>query len=137
MLSLAEFTRALALQLKAGLTALEALEQGRLGCRDPILREALLMTETAVRDGETLAVAFGRSREFSPTFVSFVDAGENSGTLPTLCDRLAAFMEADLEAGLETFISLVEPLVLCGMGVVAAVLLTATLQPTMLLLQAL
>lgn len=136
-LALCQLTRSISLQLKAGLTALEALEQARQGCPDVVLRAALQQAEGALREGDTLAEAFARSQAFSATFLSFLEAGECSGSLPGLVERLAELSERELEARLEVMVAMLEPLVLGLMGVVATVLLVATLKPTLLLLQSL
>ena len=134
-LSLTSLTRSLSLQLRSGLTALEALDHARAGCRDERLKEALRKTEDAVRHGETIARAFALSGHFSSTFLGVLEAGETSGSLPELMGWLAELTERELESSLESFVALAEPLVLGLMGVAATGLLIATLKPTLLLLQ--
>lgn len=137
LLAICQLTRSVSLQLKAGLTALEALEQARQGCADFALAEALKIAESSLREGASLAESFARARIFSPTFLSFIEAGESSGTLPGLVERLAELSERDLESRLDVMVALLEPMVLGVMGIVATVLLVATLKPTLLLLQTL
>mgnify|MGYP002397383640 CR=1 FL=1 len=133
--SLSQFSRLLCLQLRAGLTALEALGQARLDCRDPKLREALRLAEDGLRNGDSLAEALQGSGYFSPSFLSFVEAGEVSGTLVKLTEWVADFQEQELEMSLDRFVTLVEPLIMALMGLVTTVLLVATLKPTLLILQ--
>lgn len=137
LLAICQLTRSLSLQPKAGLTALEALEQGRQGCSDAPLRAALASAEKALRGGQGLTESFACSGYFSPTFLSFIEAGEHSGTLPALIETLAESSERELESRLDIVVAMLEPLVLGFMGVVATVLLVATLKPTLLLLQTL
>lgn len=137
LLSLTEVARSLAMQTRAGLSALEALSQARLGCQDPKMVDALRMAEERVRNGDTLAEAFAASKQFSTTFVSFIEAGEQTGTLVRLTEWLADFYEAEMEAALTRFVAMAEPVIMAAMGAVAAVLMVATIKPTILILQAL
>lgn len=135
LLSLSRFSRLLSLQLKAGLTALEALGQARLDAQDPKLQEALRLAEEGIRNGDSLAEALQHSDHFSPGFLSFIEAGEASGTLVKLTEWVADFQEQELESSLERLVTLVEPLIMAFMGFVTTVLLVATLKPTLLILQ--
>lgn len=137
LVSMTQLSRSLSLQLKAGMMVLEALEQAQRTCRDEALQTALRQVEARVRNGDSMAEAFRRSEHFSATFVSFVEAGESSGTLPDLAERLADLTEQELDSKLEGLVALAEPVVLFVMGVAAAILMLATLQPSLALLQTL
>lgn len=134
-LSLTQFARSLALQTKAGMTAMEALAQARQGCPDPQLRDAIRQAELGVRNGDTLTEALAGSKFFSKSFLSFIEAGEQTGSLVRLTEWLADFHEQELEASLTGFVALAEPLIMAVMGFATAVLLVATIKPTLLILQ--
>ncbi len=137
LLDLTLFVRTLSLQLRAGMTAVEALQQARQGTESSTLKEALRQTERAVRNGATFSEAFNGTGRFSPVFLSFVEAGEQSGSLPRLVGWLADFQERELEARVDALVALAEPIIMAVMGGVAGVLLVATIKPTMLILQTL
>jgi type II secretory pathway component PulF len=88
-----------------------------------------------VRNGDTLTEALAGSKFFSKSFLSFIEAGEQTGSLVRLTEWLADFHEQELEAGLTGFVALAEPLIMAVMGFVTAVLLVATIKPTLLILQ--
>ncbi len=136
-LALTQFSRSLALQTKAGMTAMEALAQARQGCQEPGLREAIRQAEVGLRNGDSLKEALEGTKFFPPIFLSFVEAGEQTGTLVRLTEWLADFYETELEASLSRFVALAEPLIMAFMGLVTALLLIATLKPTLLILQTL
>ena len=89
------FTRQLATMISAGIPLLECLE---------ILREqassrqfSLLLEEVvaSVRGGEDLSTSVDRyPKVFSDVYVSMIKAGEASGQLDDILDRLAEYMEA-------------------------------------------
>ena len=137
LLDMTLFVRAFSLQLRAGMTAVEGLQLSRQATESPVLKEALYEAERSLRDGATLTEAFAQSGHFSPAFLSFIETGESSGTLERLVAWLADFYERELEAKIDTMTSLAEPIILAVMGVVVAVLLVATVKPTLLILQTL
>lgn len=131
------FARSLSLQLRAGMTVMEALSLARQSAQQQALAEALHTAERALRDGATLADGLSQSGYFEPVFLSFVESGEATGELEAMTAWLADFYEREVEARLDSLVALVEPLIMAVMGAVAAVLMIATLKPTLLLLQAL
>ena len=137
LLDLTLFVRSLSLQLRAGMTAVEALQLSRQVTESPDLREALQESERALRNGSTLVEAFAESEQFSPAFLGFIESGESSGTLDKLVTWLASFYERELDARIASLTTLAEPIILAVMGVVVAVLLVATVKPTLLILQTL
>ncbi len=128
--------RSFSLQLRSGLTALDGLSGARQLCVDPELSQALVQAEAELLDGQSLTESLRASGFFDATFLGFFEAGESSGTLVKLTDWLATFYERELEARLEQFVSLAEPVLMLMMGVVTTLLLVATLKPTIAILQA-
>lgn len=117
------------------MTALEALANARKATTDPEMLTACKVAEDGLRNGLSLTEAFRESGYFSVTYLSFIEAGENSGTLVKLTAWLADFYERELESDLEAFVSLAEPVLMVAMGIVTTILLVATLKPTIAILQ--
>jgi type II secretory pathway component PulF len=134
-LSLARFTRSLSLQLRAGMTAAEALKGCLSSSEDPHYRQALRTALDYLRDGGTLAESLERPRYFPKGLLAFVEAGEQTGTLEKTTQWTADFYEQEAGMALDTLVQVAEPLLLAIMGAVTGALLIATLQPTLLLLQ--
>lgn len=137
LLDMTLFVRALSMQLRAGMTAMEALSLSRQGCQDPALREALYTAERFLRDGETLCQSFRRTGKFDQAFLGFIESGESTGKLEDLVSWLGDFYEKDFEARIDGLVAMAEPVIMAVMGCVTAVLLIATIKPSLLLLQTL
>lgn len=136
-LSLTEFARSLALQTKAGVTAMAAMANVGQGCPDPLLKDAVRQAEAGLRNGDSLTESLATTKYFSTSFLSFVEAGEQTGTLVRLTEWLADFYEQELESSLTGLVALAEPAIMGVMGMVTALLVVATVKPTILILQAL
>ena len=113
--------RRLAVMLSAGVTIGEALRvlsaQETKGAGGQILKELY----RAVADGEQLSQAMGRwPQVFAPRIAALVDAGERSGSLDILLERLADALESDYAAREKLLTLMMYPCVLAATVAVAA-----------------
>jgi type IV pilus assembly protein PilC len=92
---LAMFTRQLCTLLQSGLPLLRALKTlGRQAKKFPRVARVLTELAEAVEGGTTFSEALGgQPKTFSKLYVSMVRAGEASGALETVLERLAEFLE--------------------------------------------
>lgn len=127
--AVAEATRSLAALLAAGLPLARALETtrdvagGRLG-------EVLDQVLAEVRRGAPLAQALGSHPElFSPLYVGVVRAGERSGRLASITDRLAGELERQEELRQRIVSAAVYPLALVVLGALSLLVLLLFVVP--------
>jgi len=92
---LTQFTRQLATLLDAGLPLVRALRTlEKQAKRDPVLRRVVGDLANSVEGGSTFSEALaGHEKSFSKLYVNMVRAGEASGAMETVLNRLAEFME--------------------------------------------
>ncbi len=89
------FTRQLATMIGAGIPMLESLEILKEQAASRNFRMLLNEVIEDVRSGQDLSTAFGRwEKVFSDVYVSMIKAGEASGQLDDILERLADYMEA-------------------------------------------
>lgn len=89
------FTRQLATMIGAGIPLLESLEILVDQAETPILRETLRAVTDDIRSGKDLSHSLERHpKVFSNIFVSLIRAGEASGQLDEILNRLADYTEA-------------------------------------------
>jgi len=87
-------TRQLSTLLGAGLPLVASLDALLKQAANPILRKALAQIKDAVNEGSSLLQALSpHPKIFSKIYLSMVRAGEASGALDVVLDRLAAFGE--------------------------------------------
>lgn len=88
----------LAVLLGAGLPLLQALEVLIEQTSDPGLRGVLRSVSREIQDGRRFSEALGRHPAlFPPLYLGIVANGEATGRLDQALERLAAFLERDLE----------------------------------------
>lgn len=91
---LAVFTRELAALLTAGLQMTRALDILCEDVENPHLLEALVQVKHAVEGGQTLSSALRQHPRLFPAFyANLVEAGEVSGEMSRVLDRLATYVE--------------------------------------------
>jgi type II secretory pathway component PulF len=88
------FTRQLETMLEAGLPLVATLSLLRDQAANPVLRDAVERVRSDVSQGSTLSEAVARQpRCFPDLYVSLVHAGEESGLLAPMLDRIASILE--------------------------------------------
>jgi len=119
-------TRELASLLEAGLTLDRSLQILRELAVDPQVAHLLERIQEKVRSGSTFSAALeAQGATFSPLYVNTVKAGEASGTLQAVMQRLADYMERSAELRESIKSALIYPTILLIVaGVSVALLLT-------------
>jgi type IV pilus assembly protein PilC len=91
---IAIFARQLATMMSAGVPLVQSFEIVGRGHEKPQMQELILGVKADVEGGSNLSQALAkRPKYFDNLFVNLVDAGEQSGTLETLLDKIAVYKE--------------------------------------------
>ena len=69
--------------------------------------------------------------------MQMVEAGEEAGKVDDMMTWVARLYESEVTYALASLVSLIEPLLLMGMGILVGLILIATLQPMLGVLQGL
>lgn len=90
------FTRQLATMITAGLPIQDALALLKNQTSNQTFASLLGQISRDIHAGQTLAVALSNNpKQFSPTYLALIKAGESSGTLERVMERLADNLEKD------------------------------------------
>ena len=88
------FTRQMATMMRAGVPLVQAFEIVAEGVDKPKVGELIRAVRNDVASGNSFAVALRKHpRYFDDLFCNLVDAGEQSGSLETMLDRIATYKE--------------------------------------------
>ncbi len=123
---LAIFSRQMATLVDAGIPIVGGLEAVAEQLENPALRAVVMKVKTAVEQGTNLTEAIAKqSAVFSPLFVSMVRAGEASGHLDEVLDRLATYLEKSATLQRKIRSALVYPVIvaLMAMGITSLLML--------------
>ena len=91
---IAIFARQMATMMKAGVPLVQSFEIIGQGHDNKAMQKMILGIKSEVEGGVSLAEALSRQPlYFDPLFVNLVEAGEQSGALETMLDKLATYKE--------------------------------------------
>jgi len=110
--------------LRVGIPALEALALARQVALNMVLEKGMARATERFREGTDLAGALEAQGIFPRV-------GQETGTLDTMLHRACVLFEEDVEAALNRFSKLIEPLLLALAGCAATFVALATLLPVM------
>ncbi|MEH6551368.1 MAG: type II secretion system F family protein [Pseudomonadales bacterium] len=93
-MDIALFTRQMATMTKAGVPLVQSFDIVAEGLENPALRDLILAIKNEVASGTAFASALAKHpRYFDNLFCSLVQAGEQSGALEIMLDRVATYKE--------------------------------------------
>ena len=114
----ARFARTLALLYSSGIPLLEALELTGQSVGNVLVEKAVVSTQKELQQGSNLSDSLRSNPYFSDAAVGLVSAGEDSGTLDVMLAKVADFYDRKVNSKLTAVTSLVEPLIMIGVGIV-------------------
>jgi general secretion pathway protein F len=110
--------RQLSTLLSAGLPLVESLTAVIEQVQNPALKKIGTQVRERVNEGSSLADAFGQHpRIFSPLFVNMTRAGERSGALEIVLERLADFTENQVAFRHKISAAMVYPILMTFVGI--------------------
>lgn len=126
----AVMTRQLATLIRAGVPLVDSIS----ALVDQVENETLVKVLTNVRESLKAGTSFAKSLEvhpkvFPPLFVNMVAAGEASGTLENVLERLADFMESQARLKGKVTAALAYPLLMLLIGAVMVSVLMVSVVP--------
>ena len=115
---LARFTRTLASLIRSGVPILEVLQIVSQTVGNVVMEKAIKDSSTDIERGEGIAAALGKHPVFPSMIVRMVTAGEQTGKIDTMLERISDFLDEEIETTLSGLTSLIEPILIVVLGVV-------------------
>ncbi|MDR3586658.1 MAG: type II secretion system F family protein [Desulfosporosinus sp.] len=127
---LAVFCRQFYTMLNSGISIIKCLEILREQVENTRLKAALANVYEEVQKGAMLSAAMQKHTVFPELFTQMVIAGETSGTLDLLMDRMAVTYEKEFKINNKIQTAMIYPIILCILAISAVVILLTTVMPT-------
>ena len=135
LVSIARFARTLATLLRSGVPVLAALDITKDVLNNHRLAEVVSEAREAIREGDSIAAPLKKSREFPPIVVHMIATGEKSGQLEEMLEHVADNYDFQVDQRVEKLTTLIEPIMIIGMGVGVAFIVFSILLPILQLSQ--
>ena len=115
---LARFTRTLASLVRSGVPILEVLNIVANTCGNVVMEKAIRVASSDIEKGEGISTALAKHPIFPTMVIRMMTAGEQTGKLDAMLERVADFLDEEIETTLGGLTSLIEPLLIVFLGVV-------------------
>ena len=136
MIAIARFARTLGTLLSSGVPLLSALEIVKNILGNARLIEVIEEVRVNVREGESIAVPLKRSGEFPPLVTHMISIGERTGQLEEMLENVAISYNQQVDMRIQAATTLLEPLLIVGMGISVAFIVFAIMLPILEMNQA-
>jgi type IV pilus assembly protein PilC len=115
---LARFTRTLASLIRSGVPILEVLQIVSQTVGNVIMEKAVKTAALDIERGETISAALGKHPVFPTMIIRMITAGEQTGKIDAMLERVSDFLDEEIETTLAGLTSLIEPILIVFLGVV-------------------
>jgi len=127
--AVARFTRTLGTLLSSGVPILDALEIVAKTAGNVVIEEAIMFTRSKISEGKNMAGPLMETNVFPPMVVQMVGVGEQTGALDAMLSKIADFYEEEVDVAVAALTSLIEPIMMVGIGGTVGVVLIAMYLP--------
>jgi len=125
----ARFAGTLAMLAGAGVPILKALQAAAETLSNRAMRADAMDALVQVREGAPLASALAGKKRFPGILAMFARLGEQTGQLPVMLERAAKQLSAEVQRRALQMATILEPLLIVGMGGVVMMIVLAVLLP--------
>ncbi len=128
-IAMTRFARTFAQLLRAGVPILEVMEIVGETSGNVIIEHSIRRVSLEVEKGDNLATAMGKEKIFPPMLLRMISAGESTGKIDQMLEKMADFWDEEVEAMLDALTSLIEPILICVLGVIVGGIVIAMFLP--------
>jgi type IV pilus assembly protein PilC len=129
MRAMARFSRTLATLIKSGVPILTSMAVTQRTVGNRVVADQVQVCSNAVRDGMSMTGPMRTGRIFPQMVIEMISVGEETGSIDGMLSKVADFYEREIDALVERFTSLLEPLIIVVLGVIVAFILLSIVMP--------
>lgn len=127
--SISRFCRTLGTLLSSGVPIMQALEIVGRASGNEIIAMTVTKVRESIREGESIASPLGSSGMFPPMVTQMVAVGEETGNLDAMLSKIADFYDTEVEYMLASLTSMLEPIMIVGMGGIVGFIVISVFLP--------
>jgi len=127
--ALARFARTFSALIRSGVPILETLRIVGQSADNKLIESAVRGTAEGIEKGGSIATAMGQHAVFPPMLVRMVAAGEQTGKVDVMLEKISDFYDEEIETTLTGLTALIEPLLIVFLGVVVGSIVVCMFLP--------
>ncbi len=122
--AIARFSRTFGTLIHSGVPMLSSLEVVKETAGNAVIMRSIENVHNEVRQGGTVSKPLSRDPIFPPMVTQMVAIGEETGRMDEMLEKIADFYDVEVENSVEALTSLLEPIMVVGIGgIVGAVVI--------------
>lgn len=127
--AISRFAGTLGALLQAGVPLTEAMKITASTAGNKAIESAILRSLSLITRGREISKPLEETGLFPPMVIQMVAVGEETGKLPDMLNKLSEFYDTEVDTAVNRVTSVLEPLMILGLGAIVAALLVAMYLP--------
>ncbi|TAK11150.1 MAG: type II secretion system F family protein [Acidobacteria bacterium] len=127
--AVARFCRTLGTLLSSGVPLLDGLDITSKTAGNAVIENAVKHVRARIERGETIAAPLRNTGVFPPMVSQMIGAGESTGALDTMLNKIAEFYEEEVDVAVAGLLTILEPVLIAFLGVVVGGIVISMYMP--------
>jgi type IV pilus assembly protein PilC len=128
-ITMARFSRTFSTLVAAGVDIIKSIEITAQTAGNWKVENALIEAKQRVHEGVPISQPLVENPVFPPMVSQMIKVGEETGELDKMLGKIADFYEEEVDASISTLTSIIEPLMMIGVGLMVGVIIIAMYLP--------
>jgi len=128
-IAVARFTRTLGTLLQSGVPILDALEICAKTSGNVRIEQGIMHVRQRISEGQSMAEPLTEAKVFPEMVVQMIGVGEQTGALDQMLNKIADFYEEETDVAVASMTSMLEPIMMVGIGGMVGVVLVSMYLP--------
>ncbi len=128
-LAVARFSRTLGTLVSSGVPILQAIEITGQASGNVVIENAMVEVQQSVKEGQSITGPLERISVFPAMVTQMISVGEETGSLDAMLGKIADFYEDEVNSSVKSLTSILEPILMLGVGVIVGVVVISMYLP--------
>ena len=127
--AVSRFARTFGTLISSGVPVLRALEIVADTAGNCVISETVVRARSSIKEGEKISTPLFGSKIFPVMVTQMIAVGEETGRLDQMLVKVANFYDDEVDATLKSLTSLIEPLMIVGLGLIVGFIAVSVISP--------
>jgi type IV pilus assembly protein PilC len=128
-IAVARFSRTFGTLVSSGVPILQAIEITGKTAGNTVIEDAMVGVQANVKEGQSISEPLERVSVFPPMVTQMIAVGEETGSLDQMLQKIADFYEDEVNAAVKSLTSILEPILMLGVGGIVGVVVISMYLP--------
>jgi type IV pilus assembly protein PilC len=127
--SISRFARTFGTLITSGVPVLRALEIVADTAGNRVISDIVARARVSIKEGDKISTPLFGSKIFPVMVTQMIAIGEETGRLDQMLGKVANFYDEEVDSTLKSLTSLIEPLMIVGLGVIVGFIAVSVISP--------